>query len=124
SRDDDEFFPRDGGGLACGRPDLLATLPRGAVMSTPIKPPDGTGGATGPEAPESASVADAEAFEATAKAAAGGTDEVGGATSTSGAAGPEAIAADLQAGRIDLEEAVTRLVDRAVQSGMASGLSE
>jgi hypothetical protein len=93
-------------------------------MSTPIKPPDGTGGATGPEAPESASVADTEAFEATTKAATMGTDEVGGATSTAAAAGPEAIAADLQAGRIDLEEAVTRLVDRAVQSGMAAGLTD
>jgi len=91
-------------------------------MASPIKPPGGKppiDPAASTDAAKGGSADKAEAFR-----------EAMGAADTSSASGAEAtsatadIVADLQAGRIDAQTAVDRLVARALESPMAQMLDE
>lgn len=89
-------------------------------MTGPIKPPGApkVGGPTGPEAGETKrNPESAEAFRAELHATPDASN-VSSAQSVS-----ETVAADLQAGRLDLQGAVDRLVEDALASPMAANLT-
>lgn len=85
-------------------------------MSTPIKPSDGPPRPGASEAPDAGRVEGRPGELRTLVEEAARSEETRAPTEAAGAPPLEGIRADLAAGRIDAEEAVDRLVERALAS--------